>query len=51
MGYPVDDPQDSDDPIHRARRIDAIKVSAVKGPDTDDHYCMLDSGADVMVIP
>ena len=32
------------------RMINTIKVSAVKGPD-DDHYCMLDSGAHVMVIP
>ena len=31
--------------------IDTIKVSAVKGPDTDDHCCVLDSGANVMVIP
>ena len=51
QGYSLEDPQHSDDPYHRPRRIDAIKVSAVKGPDTDDHYCMLDSGANVTVIP
>ena len=32
-------------------QVDAVKVSAVKGPETNDHYCMLDSGANVMVIP
>ena len=31
--------------------ISAINVGAVKGDHSDDHYCMLDSGANVMVIP
>ena len=53
QGYQQEDPQDSEGSYHRPtrRRIDAIKVSAVKGPETDDHHCMLDSGANVLVIP
>ena len=31
--------------------ISAVNVGAVKGDHSDDHYCMLDSGANVMVIP
>ena len=31
--------------------ISAINVGAVKGDHSDDRYCMLDSGANVMVIP
>ena len=31
--------------------VSAINVGAVKGDHSDDHYCMLDSGANVMVIP
>ena len=35
----------------RRLRASAIQLGAVKGDHTDDHYCMLDSGANVMVIP
>ena len=31
--------------------VSAINVGAVKGDHSEDHYCMLDSGANVMVIP
>ena len=31
--------------------VSAINVGAVKGDHSNDHYCMLDSGANVMVIP
>ena len=33
------------------QRISAVSVGAVKSTATEDHYCMLDSGANVMVIP
>ena len=33
------------------RRVSAVSVGAVKTTGSEDHYCMLDSGANVMVIP
>ena len=33
------------------QRISAVSVGAVKTAASEDHYCMLDSGANVMVIP
>ena len=38
-------------PDEEDHTVSAINVAAVKGDHTDDHYCMLDSGANVMVIP
>ena len=32
-------------------RVSAVSVGAVKTSGSEDHYCMLDSGANVMVIP
>ena len=32
-------------------RVSAVSVGAVKATGSEDHYCMLDSGANVMVIP
>ena len=32
-------------------RISAVRVGAVTATGSEDHYCMLDSGANVMVIP
>ena len=33
------------------RRVSAVSVGAVTASGSEDHYCMLDSGANVMVIP
>ena len=47
---PTDNDQQSGEPGPDSS-ISAINVGAVKGDHSDDHYCMLDSGANVMVIP
>ena len=33
------------------QRVSAVSVGAVRATGSEDHYCMLDSGANVMVIP
>ena len=40
--------QEEDDTDHT---VSAISMGAVKATTSDDHYCMLDSGANVMVTP
>ena len=47
---PTDNDQQSGEPGPDPSIL-AINVGAVKGDHSDDHYCMLDSGANVMVIP
>ena len=37
--------------LKEAHRAAAVSVGAVKVTGSEDHYCMLDSGANVMVIP
>ena len=39
------------DEVEEGQRISAVSVGAVKSTTSEDHYCMLDSGANVMVIP
>ena len=41
---PSADPEDD-------QRVSAVSVGAVRSTESEDHYCMLDSGANVMVIP
>ena len=43
-----EDPEDESEGDHR---VAALSVGAVKATGSEDHYCMLDSGANVMVIP
>ena len=37
--------------VEEDQRISAVSVGAVKSTASEDHYCMLDTGANVMVIP
>ena len=37
--------------VEEEQRISAVSVGAAKSTTSEDHYCMLDSGANVMVIP
>ena len=39
------------DETGEGHRVAAVSVGAVKATRSEDHYCMLDSGANVMVIP
>ena len=39
------------DEVEEGQRISAVSVGAVKSITSEDHYCMLDFGANVMVIP
>ena len=48
-------PDTGGDPEHGEpeddHQVAAVSVGAVKTTGSEDHYCMLDSGANVMVIP
>ena len=48
-------PETSEDSSHTEseedRRVSAVSVGAVTASGSEDHYCMLDSGANVMVVP
>ena len=48
---PVNPEDPAPEQLEQDSTISAINVGAVRGDHSDDHYCMLDSGANVMVIP